>query len=292
MPASSPSIAFHVGAHKTATSHLQRCLMKAADRLAAENIRYYGPDYFRQPGYAIRGLFGFRDGQPIKEGRPSGAAQIAHMAEGAQRLVLSEENYLGSLNDSQGGLLARRYPVAGARVGQFAQAAGLGVDVFIGLRQPTAYLNGAYGQILLSGQRCTFDEFCQNNPLSSIDWVDVVGQLRAAPGVRQVTVWRYEDYPQVFGQIIAGLVGKDKAPLVSRVKRRINPGLSAAAVAALLAGQGDEKHGYALRDQYAVTDGHAPFDGFADQLHTTSAADYARQIAAIAAMDDVTLLRT
>jgi len=291
MTTSPGSIAFHVGAHKTATSHLQRCLMKGADRLAAQGVRYYGPDYFRQRGHAIRWLFGFRDDQPIKSGQPSGAAKIAQMADGAKRLLLSEENYLGPMNDPDAGFMAQRYPEAGKRVGMFAQAVGQDVDVLIGLRQPSTYLNGAYGQMLLSGQRCDFDTYCRNNPLEGIDWAQVIAQLRAAKGVGQVIVWRYEDYAQVFDQVVGHMVGLENVALVPRIKRRINPGLSTQAVAAVRAGSEDLRQRYGLRDQFCVTGGHTPFDGFTPEDHAASAAAYDAQITAIANMDGVTFLR-
>ena len=289
------SIAFHIGAHKTATSHLQRSLLRAQGALAAAGVRYYGPDYFRLPGHSIQALFGFR---PVtKDGgamRPA-AEQLALLQQDGHRIVLSEENFIGPLNQPHGRGMRHRYKSADARLTDLAKAIGRQVDVFLAVRRPTAFINSAYCQMLLGGRVQPVAVFQRRNPLSSVDWVDLVSRLRAAPGVGALTVWQYEDYAALFPQIIAGLVGAETAHCVPPRPRHINRGLSDAAVARVLASEGDATAPTAAqmaRQELPVDDGHPPFDGFAPEEHAIGDAAYARQLAQIATMPGVTLLRS
>ncbi|WP_037293938.1 hypothetical protein [Roseobacter sp. CCS2] len=286
-------IAFHIGAHKTATSHLQRSLMRARDALGAQGVQYYGPDHFRLPGNSIQALFAFQPGvEADKPIRPANT-QLAMLQKDGHRIVLSEENFIGPLNQPHGRGMRHRYKAAGDRLTELSTAVGQDVDVFLAVRRPTAFINSAYCQMLLGGRVQPVAVFQRRNPLSSVDWVDLVTRLRAAPGVGTLTVWKYEDYGAVFPQIIAGLVGAEAADCVAPRPRRINRGLSTAAVAQVLADEGGAtapKVAQAARQMFPIEDGHDPFDGFAPEEHAIGDAAYARQLASIAAMQGVTLL--
>ncbi|WP_341368314.1 hypothetical protein [Yoonia sp. BS5-3] len=287
------TVAFHVGAHKTATTHLQRSLQTVADPLADAGVRLYSPKYFRLPGRSIPALFGLKDGPP-DPARRSPADQLALMRKDADRVIFSEENYIGVLNSPRRFPVQVRYPHAADRVAALAEAIGRPIDVFLGIRQPTAFLSSAYCQMLMGGRAMPLDRFKRINPITSVDWLDLVTRLRGAKGVGQLTVWRHEDYADVFTQICAGLVGPDRAQIVAPLPRRIHEGLSAAAVTETLqrhaAGEGD-KAGFAMRKMWPVGPAHPSFDGFDSDEHARAAAAYAAQTAAIAGMEDVTFLK-
>lgn len=294
MTTKSLSVAFHIGAHKTATSHLQRSLRRASDALAAEGVRYYGPDYLRLPGRTLPALFGFRTGVEAGGAKRPAAEQLALLRKDANRLVLSEENFIGPLSQPHGRWMKHRYKSAGDRLTQLSDAMGQKIDVFLAIRRPTAFINSAYCQMLLGGRVQPVEVFQKRNPLSSVNWVDLVTRLRAARGVGRLNVWQYEDYGAVFPQIAAGLVGADAAPCVVPRPHHINRGLSAAAVAHVLTqavNETEERPARAARQMMPVEDGYAPFDGFAAEEHAIGDAVYARQLTAIAQMQGVTLLR-
>ncbi|MEJ8561634.1 hypothetical protein QTO30_10670 [Yoonia sp. GPGPB17] len=294
MTSHSFSVAMHIGAHKTATSHLQRSLKRASDALAEQGVRYYGPEYFRLPGHSLQALFGFRPG--IKAGgamRPADA-QLALLRQNGHRLVLSEENFIGPLNQPHGRGMKHRYKSADDRLTKLSKAIGQPVDVFLAIRRPTAFINSAYCQMLLGGRVQPVAMFQRRNPLSSVDWSELIARLRAAAGVGRLVVWQYEDYGAVFSQIMAGMVGEGAASYVPPRPRYINRGLSADAVVHVLSQtdtMGEEKIARAARNMFPVEQGHAPFDGFAPEEHAIGDAAYARQLAQIAQMQGVTLLR-
>ena len=294
MTAKPVQIAFHVGVHKTATSHLQRCLKKASGTLAENGVRYYGPEAFRDPAETIPAYFGFRKGLDNAPDRPDPLERLATLRQGAERLVLSEENFIGALNSPRGLAVKRRYKPAEARLTAFSKAIGQRIDIFMAVRRPTSFINSAYGQMLLGGQVRDLGLYLRRNPLSSVDWFDLVKRIRGAKGVGRLTVWRYEDYAALFPQIVSGLVGDELAPHVQPVDRKINSGLSAAAVAEVLhRSQHDpiEKHGVLARKMLSVQAGYPPFDAYSAEEHDRSDAVYASQIAAISKIKGVTLLR-
>ena len=278
------TVALHVGVHKTATSHLQQSLWRAEDMLVENGVRFYGPKYFRLPGRALPALFGLKPGRAPR--RPP-QEQLELLRKGAGRLVLSEENYIGHLHLADGPPMLARYPEAGKRIGALAQAMDCGgLEVFIGLRDPAAYLNSAYGQMLLGGQVMPMEQFKAQNPLDAVNWLDLVRRIRQAPGVRNVTVWRQEDYAKVFDQVVSGLTGL--RGVVKPLSARIHVGLSAPAVAAVLAGSDQRPRD--LREALPVGPDHPPFDGMSVDEHASAAAAYATQIDGIARLDGVTLL--
>jgi len=284
------TIAFHIGAHKTATSHMQRSLKNARQVLAEKGVQYYGPVYFRQPGHSIQALFGFRTGAENGGAQRTAAAQLALMRRDGHRLVLSEENFIGPLNQPHGRSMGHRYKSAGVRLASLARAVGQDIDICLAVRRPTSFINSAYCQMLLGGRVQPVEMFQRRNPLSSVDWVDLVAQVRATSGVGTLTVWQYEYYHALFPQIMASLAGPVAGAMVAPRPKYINRGLSAAAVAHVMDHAGEVSAKDARR-MFAVEDGHASFDGFAMEEHAISDASYARQIKAISQMDDVTFLR-
>lgn len=282
------SVAFHVGVHKTATSHLQRSLNKAAVGLAMRGVRFYGPKAFREPGMTLPARFGLRQNGPAPD------TALDDLRLDGHRLVLSEENYIGALNHPKGFGIKSRYADAGQRLAALAEAMGCEIDVFLCVRRPTTFLNSAYCQMLLGGRVQTVGAYQKRNPLSSVDWVQLVAGIRAAPGVGRLFVWRHEDYAAVFAQIIASLVTPEAADRVVPIPRHVNRGLSVQAVQRVLAAPDahpDARLAADARRTYPVEDGFPSFDGFTPADHEIGDAIYARQIAAIAALEGVTLLQ-
>lgn len=294
MPSPDFTVAFHIGAHKTATTHLQRSLSKAADELHAVGVRYYGPPLFRLPGRSIPALFGLKQDDPDQVVRRTPSEQLELMRKSAERLVFSEENYVGVLNGPRRLPLKVRYPDAGPRLAALANALGRKVDVLIGIRRPTGFLNSAYCQMLLGGRVMPMADFKHINPIESVDWLDMLTRLRAADGVGDLTVWRHEDYAALFPQICASLVGPAHAHHVQFLDRRIHTGLSADAVGEIAQRHDDGdagKLGFGMRKLLPVGPDYPAFDGFDEIEHAIGEAAYAKQIAAIAQLAGVTSLQ-
>lgn len=287
------TVAFHVGAHKTATTHLQRSLLSAAEPLADAGVRFYGPKQFRLPGRSIPALFGLKDG-PIDPERRTPVEQLAVMRKDATRVIFSEENYIGVLNSPRRYPVKIRYPHAADRITALAQSLGHPIDAFLGIRRPTRFISSAYCQMLMGGRVMPLDRFKRINPIASVNWADLVMRLRGAEGLRNLVVWRHEDYAAMFPAICAAMVGPDNAHLVTPLPRRIHEGLSAMAVTETLQrhAQGEiEKTGFSMRKMWPVGPDQPTFDGFDAEEHVIGDAAYAAQVDAIAGLSGVTLLK-
>jgi hypothetical protein len=258
--------------------------------LVADGVRYYGPENFRLPGRTIPARFGLR---PQKTTR-SPAEQLALLRKDGHRVLLSEENYIGSLNPQQGYAKSVRYGDASAKISALAAAIGQDIDVFMSVRRPTAFINSAYCQLLMGGQVMPMAKYQKRHPLSSVNWLDLVRRVRTAPGVGRVVVWRYEDYAPLFEQIAAELVGAGPAHHVKPVTRHIHRGLSAAAVAEVLSRDETETNdqiGMTARKKMPISEDYPAFDGFDPDAHVMGDAAYSAQLKGIAALDGVTLLQ-
>lgn len=291
---SDSKIVLHIGAHKTASTHLQNCLRDVAPVLRSEGVRYFGPDALRKKGQSLPERFGF----PFdpKNARPDAdpKAELTEMLGDGTRLVLSEENFAGNFQRGWGKVPLPVYPKAADRVARLADAMGHEIDLCLAIRQPSDFLASIYSQILLSGKTVSPDEFLIRNMPSNVDWSDYIGQLRNAVGVSSVTVWRYEDYGRLFPAICANLVGESQSETVKQVSGRAMPRLSEAAVGAALSQRLLKTSKKAVRDlaaDFPTTDENPPFELFDSDLRSIASEYYNEQVAAIAEMSGVTLLQ-
>ena len=277
-------VALHVGAHKTATSHLQRSLQTAREALLAAGIAYFGPHQLRHDGERLMGRFSLRHDDQTRQSRKS----LEAMSQGAGRLVISEENYIGTLQNSPGQMAFPLYPEAAERISALArQAAPDGLDVFLGIRQPSSFLTSTYGQMLMGGGTTSLAEYKRNNPVDRVNWPDLVARIRAAEGVRELIVWRHEDYPRLFSRITAAMCGKpvEVAPFDDIVHR----GLSQEAVTALHKGRVTDA--LAARDAYPAGPTRPAFQAYGRWVQLRTELAYRAQLRQIASMPGVTLLR-
>ena len=284
-------IVLHLGAHKTATTHLQRSIRRRVKALSAAGVHFHGPQQLRGPGLSLPERFGLSLPGAGRPHRGDPARALADLVPGGGRLVLSEENFAGHLQGRLGRVPTPLYPKAATRCGALSRAAGVGsVTVALALRNPSDFLTSAYSQLLIGGRRVPPTDFMARNPLMGIDWADLVARLAARPEVREVIVWRYEDYAPLFRTICTALLGP-AGEVVVPMAGRVHRGLSRGAVAALLAGGGPDRDVAAIRDAHPIGPGNPALEVFSAEDHELSQEFYADQTARIAALPCVTLLR-
>jgi len=287
------SVALHLGAHKTATTHLQRSFMVQQGALNHAGIRYYGPDTLRRPQGGLGNLFGL-DGFGKTHPTRSRAAQTDFMFKDGHRLVLSDENFVGVLHNHKGKMLSPLYPKAEMRVLGLSEALNVGpIDVMIGVRNPATFLVSAYGQALLGGQMISFDDYIIKNPLSQIYWPGLIARMRQVPNVGRIVVWRYEEYRWRFHKICAALMGDEVKMRILPLPKKVHRGLSGAAVAQVLEQMATGEAGLIgdlARKAFPVGDTNPPFAPFSVAEAAAATADYDQQIADIERIDGVTVL--
>ena len=285
-------VVLHLGAHKTATTHLQQSIAAAGRRAT---YAFLGPRSLRDKGQTLPERFGFPQGPGKKApARKNVSDVLADLSGGAPRLVLSEENFAGPLQVGWGRIPVPLYNAAPARVAALAavikDSGGPLLDLCLGIRDPASYLTSCYSQILHGRRVVRPDKFRDKNILEIVDWVDYVARLRAVPGVGTLSIWRFEDYPVLFPQICGVLVGDDQiAPLEGRSQQRLSV---RAMEAILLAKSLDVPNVVAgAAAAYPVSDTSPAFELYDDAARARSARLYAAQCDRLNACAGVTLLR-
>ena len=200
------AVSIHLGAHKTASTHLQYSLRLGREALQAAGVFLAEPSMLRQA-----------DAVPLEQALADGAGCAAE-AECRQRLalargaapdlLLSEENILGGTR--RGTLFSRRglvYPFAARRLRQVIDIAGGGpVTLYLALRDPADFQVSAFSLQVMLGNELELAPYLQGRDPVRVGWSGLVRRLAAVEGVTRIVVWRYEDYaalrPRLLGLML------------------------------------------------------------------------------------------
>jgi len=288
-----PAISLHVGAHKTATSHLQRSLQKNRPALRAIGTRFLPTNRYRDDLAHLQGAL--RDGRALDSILDEVEPVILKSAQGMGRLILSDENTLGQL--PRVAKEDRIYPWGRDRVARTLKVLGeFDVSLFVSIRNPATFLQSAYSESLLHGPFQGFQRFASPFSATALRWSRLLEELREVANGRAITVWRQEDYPGIKNKVVGALSGGEPPADFTFLDKRPRPGLSARALEQL--GQWSEA-GRDIRDEALIAhaaklfpkgkDWPAP-----DYFDTATAAhltrNYDEDCAKIAGMEHVRLL--
>ena len=294
-PASPADFTLHIGAHKTASTHLQSVLRANREVLRAQGCACFGPELLR--GDLKLPLPRARDHIYAQSLTPLRNAVDAARAEGC-RVLISEENIHGGGPSppvmAAGG---QYYPNAAARVTRLLRGLeATGAVIALALREPGAHLVSGWGHQYLAGRPKSFSEYVAEVDLAALRWSELVARLLACSEVARVLVWRQEDYGAISGQLWPALTGLDAAQLDWPEQRIKLIGPSARAMdelPAIMARNPDLPAKQAVRramkrfPKSAKWPAPAPLDaGLQDALRAGYAADWAR----LAEMPHVTCL--
>ncbi len=289
------SIALHIGAHKTATSHLQRSFAVQQQALNNVGVRYYGPDTLRKPRHTLIDLFDLKLGDTLPKPTRTRAAQLDHMFQDGHRLVLSDENFIGVMHRPDGNMRSPLYRGAEERVTAFVEAvAPYPVDLFIGIRNPAGFLASAYGQALMGQSPILFADYLAKNPMALVQWAGLIAGLRQIPNVGRIVVWKQEDYRWRFYKATGAMMGEHAHIRIMPFPKKVHVGLSQRAVEHVLMHAGGpiaSGLGDVARRAFPVSAQNPAFHPFSAQEIEMADAIYALQLSEIAAMDGVTILR-
>jgi hypothetical protein len=282
-------VILHVGAHKTASTHLQRMLRGARAALDEAGVAMFTPNELRLP-----------EGLPLEPALAgdAGAAEAlrAAMAGAGSRLVVSEENLLGpSMRPEAPGVL---YPHAERRLAAFLEATGLGsVRLMLAVREPVDWLISSHAQRMMAGRWIGFDAFVDGFDPRSLAWSGYVERLMAVPGVTGCDVWRVEDWPGVLPAVLGRMLPEGLVPAVRLLPGVTHAGLSARALALMAEARPAPTDREARRAVALAARGRFPKGPenpapapFAPALVAESAAAHAADLARLAALPGVTLL--
>lgn len=180
----------HVGLHKTATTHFQDYLANERGALREQGLEYVPRDTLRQARIQAAFLrarrFGFK----------SACAEnlFRQLANGADRLLISEENMLGQAVDL---LVAPAYPDMERRLSNLKALVPrkIHLTLLMSLRDISTILPSAYCQSLRGGKR--LGEFVHYERAALAHpprWTDLALRVRAIFPDAAFRFWRQEDY--------------------------------------------------------------------------------------------------
>ena len=186
----------HIGAHKTATTHVQDTLEHIRYQLAEVGIEYIPRQEIRtQGGFPLCPWWQY---QPLIQRVLAKKPQQNHWIESYEDrqkvLLLSEENLLGSVS----GLL--RSPIYPDLEKKMAMLGSLKkknkLTLFLAIRSFDSILPSAYGQQarMAKAKPGAFDAIKKIALKKPSTWSSVIGRILKAVDVDQLKVWKYEDY--------------------------------------------------------------------------------------------------
>ncbi|MFQ6552637.1 hypothetical protein AAD018_009885 [Aestuariibius insulae] len=285
------TIALHAGAHKTATTHLQRTLMDNKVLLERAGITFRGPNAFRNPGETLRHMFEI--GRRMEDPFPGGPlALLKKLAAGRKRLIISEENFFGSLNPPDGPFRRHLYRNGPGRLEILAaRVRPHPIDLFFAVRDQATFMQSAHSQVLLSGRRVSLDEYLNGLRPEQISWFSLIEELVNKNAARRIWIWRYEDYPAVQEKIYANLLTCDIASRIVPHPKQVNQSLSRAAVKACLSDSPGSPSGQEARMLHPVSDVNPRYEGFSSEARRLSRARYENDLVRIEELKGVQLLK-
>jgi len=284
-------IILHIGAHKTASTHLQMAMTRGRGALEGQRVAYFGPDELRRRGLGVPEYLS-ADVEDTAHGERIRAA----LATPCARLVLSDENLLGNAHNVEMIRTARLYDRAVARLARLAPLLPPGrVVLALGIRNPAGFLVSAYAQRLMSGRVQSYADYTRGLDPARLRWVDLIERLQTALPHAACHVWRYEDYPANAPRVLETLLGA--AASAARPGPGVaHPGLSAQAheilmaEAPALATQGEEvikARVKALRTAWPKGAQHPGFQPYDPAMLRRAEAAYSEDCACIATMPGV-----
>lgn len=210
MPEFSQQWRIHIGAHKTATTHVQDLLALRRNQLAAIHIDYPTRAMLRDAKFkkCVRpAVSRLRDHPWLTWLRQRLTLRKIRSVPHAHTLLISEEQILG-LSDEL--LVPVFYSNASARMCQLRRmTGGAPTTLLLSIRNPANIIPSAYSQCLRAGARGipTLGQLREQALSQPPSWTHLVRRIRVAFPEAQLVVWRFEDYianPGPYLDLISG----------------------------------------------------------------------------------------
>lgn len=220
----------HLGAHRTGSTALLRCLMRSERVLAAEGLSIWPhktqralPRLAETPLlYALSLIGDASAAKPLDRLRAEIARRLAVAQKaGAKRLLLSEENMLGPMRESL--MEAALYPVVADRLTAYASILPTEpCRIGLALRSYTGYWLSSYIYVLRRHALPRFSEIAPALASGPRGWADVVEDIMTVFPKAEILLWRQEDLATDMPGIAAALAGRTTTKDLSPVLRQIN----------------------------------------------------------------------
>lgn len=220
------NLVFMIGAHKTASTHLQRSMVASSDALAAHDVAVVPPVPIGTNLLPLVNMMRDKADPRILQAAANKFLDI-HTAD-KHTVLLMNENIPGTLGPNM--LLAdsKLYKFAPKRLKRFTalfpdhhQTVGLAI------RNPATFLVSAWQETLKGNDFYPFEHYIKNIDLTALSWVQLINRMRNAQDQEvPFLVWRYEDYNQIRDQLVGLITSQDAIEDMVWLDETTNQGLS------------------------------------------------------------------
>jgi hypothetical protein len=221
------NVFLHIGAHRCATTTFQAYMRQNSDRLGLQGTGFWGPLVTRKGLFSgvlpVPGASLGRD----KQRRAAGRIQLRLTrcaGLGVQRLVVSDENMLGSVRANL--RMGELYCGVGERLARFNQAFGGRVtDVVLSIRSLDRYWASALGYSLTRGRHLPSQGELDRLVSSPRSWRDVVTDVACAMPEARIRVLPFETFAGRPDAQLQALTGMEPPRTHARIWHNATPKL-------------------------------------------------------------------
>jgi hypothetical protein len=218
----------HIGAHKTATTHVQDVLAANRSLLAEQGIDYLPRRVIRGARLLIAMHKNFRQAELISHESRNFAEIVSPLRTVGPKLLISEEDIIGMSAD----LLIGLYPHAIKRLLPWSEAINRETtSLFLSIRNLADILPSAYSQAVRDGAnvgpiRQYIDKWLHTTP----KWSDLISRVREQFPKATFKVWTLDNYISDRAKILSQLSGAQCLSFVDLPKPKSTTILSLAAI--------------------------------------------------------------
>ena len=212
----------HIGVHRTGTQHLRKMLALNSDLLMEAGICVPSTELAEKAfARAMRQMKANDDIGKIN------ADLLSSLTEDKEyrRIVMIDPNIAGTLMRPIGKEFF--YPRIGTTISRIVTALeGLPTRLFVGIRNPATFIPSCYSTGIRSKPDVSFEKFVAEANLQGLRWSDFLHRAQMKKSDLPMTIWRYEDYPFIWRDVVQAFTGIENREDLVGTKAPVNSGLS------------------------------------------------------------------
>lgn len=212
----------HIGVHRTATRHLRKMLALNSSLLADHGVCVPSPEHAEKAfARAVRQIKANEDIDKINADLLSSLTQDKEY----RRIVMVDPNVSGTLMRPIGKEFF--YPRIGTTITRIITALeGLPTRLFVSIRNPATFIPSCYCTGIRTKPDVPFEAFVSEANLQGLRWSDFLHRAQMKKADVPMTVWRYEDYPLIWRDVVQAMTGVENREDLVGTTEPVNTGLS------------------------------------------------------------------
>ena len=191
------NIKLYIGAHKTATTHIQNILANSRESLSDHGISLSIPSDIRPKWLPLLNKY-------IEAESDETLEKIRKISPSTESWIIAEENIPGVSKEfkTKSGI----YTSLEKRLTSIKKAyPDAKIDVFFSIRSYDSFYRSAYLEVVRNNGYFPFDEFYDANRFKDNSWLSVIESFTNVFDQKHVYLWRYEDLSQLLPVILNNL---------------------------------------------------------------------------------------